>query len=300
MDRRGFIGQAASAALLMGGVFGPAGAQGGKPPRKVTVSGHLWVYAAEQPGYDPTPVLDQVFADFAYAGIDNVELMHQALRRVEAVDRIGNLKEKHRLGVLGTSYEANMWDAAQHGRILDDAGQVITRLAQLGGRTFGVSVGAAPAPKTPGQLDAQAELLRKLIGLCEANKVTLNLHNHTYEVEKGGHDLKGTLQRLPGVKLGPDLNWLVRARVDPTGFIRQHGNRIVFLHLRDQHRNGRWSEALGEGDTNFAAISRALREVNFSGDAVIELAHEGDFTPTRPLRESWKMSRDFVRRTLGY
>jgi sugar phosphate isomerase/epimerase len=304
MDRRSFISHATGAALLAGGAFGPMGwpaaAQGGKPSGKVNVSGHLWVYAAEQPGYDPTPVLEQVFADFAYAGLDRVELMHQALRHADAVDRIGNLKEKHRVGVLGTSYEANMWDKGQHGKILDDAGPVITRLSQLGGRTFGVSVGAAPAPKTPGQLDAQAELLRQLTRLCEAGKVTLNLHNHTYEVEKGGHDLKGTLERLPGAKLGPDLNWLVRAGVDPVTFIRQHGSRIVFLHLRDQHRSGRWSEALGEGDTDFAAIGRALREVNFSGDAVIELAHEGDFTPTRPLRESWKMSREYVRKTLGY
>jgi hypothetical protein len=33
---------------------------------------------------------------------------------------------------------------------------------------------------------------------------------------------------------------------------------------------------------------------------VIELAHETNFKPTRPLRESLKMSRGFVRETLGY
>ena len=60
------------------------------------------------------------------------------------------------------------------------------------------------------------------------------------------------------------------------------------------------AEALGEGVMDYAAIGEALREVGFAGDAVIELAHERGFTPTRPLRESLKMSREFVRNTLGY
>jgi sugar phosphate isomerase/epimerase len=72
------------------------------------------------------------------------------------------------------------------------------------------------------------------------------------------------------------------------------------MHLRDQGRDGRWVEAMGEGDTDFAAIGRALHEIDFQGDAVIELAHERDFKPTRPLRESIRISREFVRRTMGY
>jgi sugar phosphate isomerase/epimerase len=114
------------------------------------------------------------------------------------------------------------------------------------------------------------------------------------------HDLKGTLARIPEVKLGPDLNWLVRGGVDPVGFIRTYGSQIVFLHLRDQKADGKWSEAMGEGDMNYIAIGKALREVKFSGEAVIELAHEGSFKPTRPLRDSLKMSRAYVKQTLGF
>ena len=169
-----------------------------------------------------------------------------------------------------------------------------------GAGRFGTSVGQAPKRKTPEQLDAQAELLRKIIALCQANGVVLNLHNHTYEIQDDLHDLKGTLSRIPDVKLGPDLNWLVRGNVDPVKFIRQYGKQIVFLHLRDQNSNGRWSEAMGEGDTDYRAIGKALHAVNFHGDAVIELAHERDFKPTRPIRESLKISREFVRKVLGY
>jgi len=170
----------------------------------------------------------------------------------------------------------------------------------LGGRTLGTSVGAAPKRKTEQQLDDQAGLLRQLIALCQSHGVVLNLHNHTYEVADNLHDLNGTLARIPEVKLGPDLNWLVRAGVDPAWFIRHFGKQIVFMHLRDQKQDGRWSEALGEGVTDFAAIGRALHEVGFDGDAVIELAHERDFQRTRPLRETWQLSRSFVKRVMGY
>ncbi len=143
-------------------------------------------------------------------------------------------------------------------------------------------------------------MLKKIIALCQTHGVVVNLHNHTYEVENNLHDLKGTLARVAGVKLGPDLNWLLRGGVDPVAFLREYGDRIVFLHLRDQKANGQWSEAMGEGDMDYAAIAKALGEIHFAGDAVIELAHPAGFRPTRPLRESLKISREFVRKTLGY
>jgi sugar phosphate isomerase/epimerase len=114
------------------------------------------------------------------------------------------------------------------------------------------------------------------------------------------HDLKGTLARIPDVKLGPDLNWLLRGGVDPVDFIEAFGDRIVFLHIRDQNADGTWSQAVGEGDMDYVAIGQALRVSRFSGDAVIELAHESNFKPTRPLRDSLRMSRNYIRKTLNF
>jgi sugar phosphate isomerase/epimerase len=303
ITRRNFLN--ATAAVI--GAAGSVGAAG--PVRaftasakktKIVVGAHPWVYAARQPKYDITPILDQIFADMRWADIDAIELMHTALLPDDAVARIGRLSKKHGLPILGTSFGGSMWDRAQHDQILGQAETVITRLAKLGGRTFGTSVGRARAPKTPQQLDAQADLLRKIMAVCEAHGVVLNLHNHTYEVENGMHDLRGTLERIPQIKLGPDLNWLVRGGVDPVRFIRSYADQIVFLHLRDQKADGKWSEAMGEGQMDHAAIGRALRDTHFQGDAVIELAHERDFERTRPLRESLKMSRRFVKETLGF
>jgi sugar phosphate isomerase/epimerase len=272
------------------------------PGRKPVVAGHPWVYAATLPGNDITPALPDIFADMKWAGLEAIELMHTALRPADSVARIGELSRKHELPVIGMSFGANMWRREDHNAILEEAELLIGRLGKLGGRILGTSVGAVPGGrrKTPAELDAQAELLRRITAISEANGVVLNLHNHTYEVADGEHDLNGTLQRLPGVKLGPDLNWLLRAKVDPVDFIRRRGRQIVYAHLRDENPDDTWPEAMGEGMMDYAAIGRALREVGFAGDLGIELAHQRGFQLTRPLRESLKISRDYVRRTMGW
>ena len=305
LNRRHFLGSGAAAVLTLtaGGIL-ESGCRStqckAKPEKKILVGAHPWVYAATQPKYDIYPVLDQIFADMSYAGLDGIELMHTALRYPDAVDRIAALSREHNLPVIGTSFGGDMWDRTQHEAVFEDTRLVVTRLAGLGGRTFGTSVGRAPQAKTAAQLDAQAELLRRIINLCHDNGVELNLHNHTYEVENDMHDLAGTLARIPEVKLGPDLNWLLRGGVDPVDFIEAYNNSIVFLHIRDQNADGTWSEAVGEGNMDYVAIGKALRAVGFSGDAVIELAHEGNFKPTRPLRDSLRMSRISVRKTLNF
>lgn len=277
-----------------------AGAMAAAAPRRPLVAAHPYVYTQHRPDRRLDPILDEVFADMRYAGIGAIELMDSVLKQEDAVARISELSRRHHLPVLGTSYGANMWDRERHTAILADATEVISRLAKVGGRTFGVSVGSTREKKTPAQFDAQADLLRRIMKIAADHGVTVNLHNHTYEVAGGEYDLNGTLERVPEAKLGPDLSWLVRAGVDPVDLIHRHARRIVFLHLRDQTAEGKWSEAMGEGDMDYKAIGRALREAGFSGDMAIELAHERGARLTRPLRESLKISREYVRRTIGY
>jgi sugar phosphate isomerase/epimerase len=290
---------------LLGGIpvvlAGAALGRGAKKGRKPVVAAHVWVYAATLERYDVYPIVDRIFSDMKWAGVEAVELMHTALAHADAVERIGEASHRHGLPVIGTSYEAKMFDRSQHAAILEDAAMVIGKLAKLGGRTLGTSVGdPGERKKTPAELDAQAEMVQKITALAERHNVVLNLHNHIYEVRDGEYDLKGTLARFPGAKLGPDLDWLRGAGIDPADFLRRYGRRVVFAHLRDRKADGVWSEALGEGATDFDAIARAFHDIDFQGDVAIELAYPPGFRPTRPLRESLKMSREVVRKKLGW
>jgi sugar phosphate isomerase/epimerase len=267
----------------------------------VPVSGHLWIYASKYPpdsGYDCTPVLETIFSDFKYAGIDGLELMEAILRHDDAVQKLTDLTGKYGVPVSGSSYGANMWNKSKHTEILEDVDMITGRLQQAGGKTFGISVGKAAHVKTEDELDAQANLLKEIWKVCDKNKIQPNLHNHTYEVENDLHDLKGTIARIPGIALGPDLNWLVRAGIDPVNFIHTYGHQMVYMHIRDQKADGKWTEAVGEGVINFSAIAEALKTVNFKGRAAIELAF--DAPPVNLIKDDWKKSRMYVKDTFGW
>jgi sugar phosphate isomerase/epimerase len=274
------------------------GCTGGKKA-KSPVDGHLWVYASRYPpDWDCTPILDEVFSDLKFAGIDGVEVMEPVLNHEGAVQRLNALIKKYELPVSGTSYYGNMWDKNRQPQILDDIKLVVERLQAVGGTMIGLTVGDAQRTKTEAELDTQAETLKKIMTICKQNNVHPNLHNHTFEVTNGMHDLKGTLKRIPDISLGPDLNWLVRGGVDPATFIKTYGSQIVYMHIRDQAADGKWTDAVGEGVTNFSDIARALHDINYKGKAAIELALDGP--PVRPVRDSWKLSREYVSKVFGW
>lgn len=302
MNRRNFI-RSTSLSVLALSVYktGNAGSLIKENVRKkITVGAHVWVFASTMPGYDVSPILSQIFSDVSFAGFDGVETMEHPLRSTVYIKQIKELIDQYKIKLIGSSYGADMWNKDKQNEIYEDVDLIFTNMASVGGRTFGVSVGEpAGRKKTDAEFDNQAALLKKLISLGEKKGIVLNLHNHTAEVENNMYDLRGTLKRIPDVKLGPDLNWLLRAGVNPLDFLREYRKQIVFMHLRDQLSNGKWPESLGEGNVNFKEIADVLNEINFEGDAIIELAHENGFVRTRPLKESLKMSRDFMRKTMG-
>ena len=81
---------------------------------------------------------------------------------------------------------------------------IFTNMASVGGRTFGVSVGEpAGAKKQKKILITRLPFLKKY-SLGAKKGIVVNLHNHTAEVENNMYDLRGTLKRIPDIKLGPD------------------------------------------------------------------------------------------------
>jgi sugar phosphate isomerase/epimerase len=302
MDRRRFIRNTSLSALALSLYQTGSSASIIKDSsrKKITVGAHVWVYASTMPGYDVSPILSQIFSDMAYAGFDGIETMEQPLRSTVYTKQIKELIDQYKIKLNGSSYGAEMWNKDKQNEIYEDVDLIFTNMASVGARTFGVSVGEpAGRKKTEDEFDNQADLLKRLIALGHKKGIVLNLHNHTNEVENNMYDLRGTLKRIPDVKLGPDLNWLLRAGINPVDFLREFQKQIVFMHLRDQLSNGKWPESMGEGNVNFKEIGDVLREINFEGDANIELAHENGFVRTRPLKESLKMSREYMRKTMG-
>lgn len=288
--RRDFI---KTSSVLAAGSFLPFSRLVFEQEKQVKLCAHLWVYASKfPPNWDATPALEDVFSDLKYAGYKGVELMDSVLRNDSAEQKLKELIKKHKLPVTGSSYTGALWNKEKHVETLKDIELVTDRLQRLGGTTFGITTGNAGRKKTEAELDAQAEILKDILAICKSKKLSPNIHNHTWEVENDLYELKGIISRVPEIKLGPDLNWLVRGGVDPVWFIKTYGDKMVYMHLRDQDATGTWTEAVGEGVTDFKAIQKALSDINYEGWAAVELAYHKP--PVKSTRENWKKSRDYV------
>jgi sugar phosphate isomerase/epimerase len=96
------------------------------------------------------------------------------------------------------------------------------------------------------------------------------------------------------------LGWLAYAGISPVDFIRRRGKAMVFAHLRDRKADGNWADVMGEGVVDYPGVARELRALNFKGPLVIEMTSSTGKLPERPLRECFKLSRDYVRRVMGW
>src|SRR5690242_142125 len=96
--RRQFIKTSgyATGATMLSSWISKAGFGENHLSREVPLYAHLWVYASRYPpDWDCTPILDDVFSDLKYAGLQGVELMEVLLRHNDAVSRLTDLINKH-------------------------------------------------------------------------------------------------------------------------------------------------------------------------------------------------------------
>ena len=154
-----------------------------------------------------TPVLPGIFADMQYAGLDGIELMPEVLRQGGNVPQVGELSQKHHLPISALRFPQRKEPCAttNTAEISGKRRSGNSAAGQVGRANPGHFGRSGQGKKTPEQFDAQADVLRKIIAIGQANGVVLNLHNHTYEIADDLYDLKGTLARIPDVKLGPDI-----------------------------------------------------------------------------------------------
>ncbi len=92
----------------------------------------------------------------------------------------------------------------------------------------------------------------------------------------------------PNVGILLDAYHMNIEEADPGAAILDAGRRLVIFHAADSNR-----QAVGRGHTDFRAITRALRRIEFAGDVIFECTAAGPdpFTPVKG--NGW---RDEVRR----
>jgi inosose dehydratase len=184
-------------------------------------------------------------------------------------------------------------------------------LRDAGGRYLQLIDSARPKGRAPVS-DDYKQLGRRMteIGKRVADLgIPLGYHNHMNALGQSPEEVDRVMDAADPryVKLELDTAHYQQGGGNPALAIKQYGSRILFLHLKDlespvTNSTGAKRAAyhfceLGLGKVDLPAVFGALREINFSGWAVVEL--DGELSTTRTPKESALISKKYIEGKLG-
>jgi inosose dehydratase len=259
---------------------------------------YVWTQVFSQ---QKRPLLDglaEVFQSTRRAGYRRMELISSFVTG-EALPRTRELVRKHGLQIPIVYHSGPLHEE----RAAEKTMAEILSVAEIA-RSLGASlIEANPNPKprreakTDAELEVQARSVNRLAAALAGRGQRLILHHHDPEMadhaREWRHLLRNTDPRHVGFCL--DFDWVLAGGQDPFALLREAGPRVDSFHLRNARR-GVWTQSVGEGDYDYPALARFLREHGFAGYLVVELAHRQETEITRPLAENLRLSRQYVER----
>src|SRR5581483_536173 len=149
--------------------------------------------------------------------------------------------------------------------------------------------------KTDGELDTEVRYLNRLGQHLKERGMRLMLHNHDADMMEGAREWRHILRHTDPKLLSfcVDVHWVWRGKQDPLELLRLAGPRLANLHIRNSVNNV-WTESLGDGDVDYAAVTKLLKQMKYKGLLAVELAYEKDTKPSRSLEEDLKISREYA------
>ena len=134
--------------------------------------------------------------------------------------------------------------------------------------------------------------------LARKRGVTVCYHNHWQEIVNNAKGTQIILENTSPehVALCVDTYWVRCGGTSPAGFIKENGDRVAFLHLKDGTEEGMKKhefKELGQGIIDFPAVIEAVEPLNVEWAVV-----EQDRTSKTP-KESMAISRKYLKEKLG-
>ncbi|HHX42376.1 MAG TPA: sugar phosphate isomerase/epimerase [Chloroflexi bacterium] len=133
---------------------------------------------------------------------------------------------------------------------------------------------------------------------CARRGIHLHYHNHAYEFapsDRGPSGMELMLEHLDArIDLCVDVAWVHIAGLDPAAFLREHADRVGYVHLKDYTGDRHWVP-LGQGVVPLAEVMGAVEELQRAR----WVAYEQD-TSDLPAAEACAQSRRYLAETFGY
>ncbi len=154
--------------------------------------------------------------------------------------------------------------------IVDEELTKVERAAELAA-TFGAThlVVGGGAQRVNGPADGDFERLGAGLDRADAiarkHGLLASYHPHLGTLVETPAALERVM-RLTGIHFCPDTAHLAGGGGDPAALIRQYGDRLAHVHLKDWHAESQQFRPLGAGDLDFTDIIAAIRESGYGSD----------------------------------
>lgn len=290
------LGSLADAAVVASG----QARKGGYQPQ-LCAQTYVWTQIFNRQKKPLSDGLEEMFGAIRRAGYTRVELMNSMLTP-ELLPKTAELLKKNRLEPDIVYAAGALHETAAAEKTLAE----ILKTADAARTVRARALETNPTPKgkkerkTDEELAVQARYLYRLAEAVHERGMRLFVHHHDPEMADDArewrHILKNTDPKLVWICL--DIDWVIRGGQQPLAIIRETGGRLGSLHLRNS-QDGIWTESLGDGDYDYAAVADLLRKMGYRGYEVVELAYDKATAITRPLEEDMRLSRLFVEKTFG-
>ena len=113
-------------------------------------------------------------------------------------------------------------------------------------------------------VEATADRLSKVAEDFDSRGFDLHYHNHDHEFV--ALDGRTAFERLfdaaPGLGAEIDVGWVATAGHDPEALLREYGDRLSLVHMKDMHTSEGAFAEIGEGDVDMAACADAAHDVD--------------------------------------
>lgn len=210
--------------------------------------------------------------DIANAGYTGTEMFDgNLLEHIDEPQKFSDLLDETKLTLVGVYTGANfIFDD-----IIDEEFSKIERAAMMAA-TFGAEclVVGGGAQRANGAIDGDFERLAAGLNRCSeiATSVGLRASYHPHlgtlvETPEAIEQIMG----LTSIRFCPDTAHLAGGGGNPAVLIRQYGDRLAHVHLKDRDAATGQFRPLGDGDLDFVDILLAIREAGYDDWLMIEL-----------------------------
>ena len=280
---------------------GPVGAQ---PHGKLHVSCNQYdwhvFYAREKRDFNKS--LDAGLAEVARSGMDGFEPGAGSPAQIE---QIAPLLKKHGLEMRSVYTGSTLHEPDQVDKSIETILAVAEKAKTAGTKIIVTNPSTLRSGglkgKNDSQLKCQAAGLDRLGAKLREIGLVLAYHTHDPELRFAAREFHHMMLATDpkNVSLCLDCHWIYRgagnSAVALFDILKLYGPRVAELHLR-QSADNVWTESLGDGDIDYAALAKYLAGIGVKPHLVLEQAPEAGTPKTMDAVESHRLGRQYLER----